>query len=170
MAKESSQKKIARDRPPRVQITYDVEVGDATEPKELPFVLGVLGDFTGHPKEELPRLKDRKFVQVDHETFDDVLAGMAPHLALKVDNRLDPGEAGLLSIQLEFQKLEDFEPARVVDQVEPLRQILDLRTRLADLKNKLVGNEKLDELLDDMVRDTEKLQRLAHDAPPAQGE
>lgn len=167
MAKESTQKKISRDRAPRVQIMYDVEVGDATEPKELPFVLGVLGDYSGHPKEPLQRLKERKFVQVDNETFDDVLSGMAPRLALKVDNKLND-EKGLLGVELNFAKLEDFEPLRIVHQVEPLRQLLELRSRLADLKNKMVGNEKLEELLDGIVRDTENLQRLAH-TPQVEG-
>lgn len=159
MAKESTQKKISKDRPPRVQIMYDVEVGEAVEAKELPFVLGVVGDYGGHPKEPPQRLKDRKFVQVDRETFDDVLSGMAPRLSLKVEDKL--GGGGLLGVELNFGKLEDFEPLRLVHQVEPLRQLLELRTRLADLKNKMVGNEKLEELLDGIVRDTENLQRLA---------
>jgi len=165
MAKESTQKKISRDRPPRVQIMYDVEVGDAIEAKELPFVLGVLGDYSGHPREPLPRLKDRKFVQIDNETFDDVLSGMAPRLALRVENQLND-ERGQLNVELEFNRLEDFEPLRIVHQVEPLRQLLELRSRLADLKNKMAGNEKLEELLDGMVRDTEQLQQLAPGQEP----
>ena len=165
MAKESTQTKVSRDRPPRVQIMYDVEVGGTTEPKELPFVLGVLGDYSGHPREPLARLKDRKFVQMDTDTFDDVLGGMAPSLALKVDNKLDD-RGGLLKVDLDFRKLEDFEPLRIVHQVEPLRRLLELRSRLADLKNKMVGNEKLEELLDGMVRDTERLRRLAQGQEP----
>jgi type VI secretion system protein ImpB len=168
MAKESTQKKISRDRAPRVQIMYDVEVGGATEPKELPFVLGVVGDYSGQPKEPLEKLKERKFVQVDNETFDEVLAGMAPRLALKVDNKLND-EKGLLSVELNFARLEDFEPMSIVTQVEPLRQLLELRTRLADLKNKMVGNEKLEEMLDGIVRDTEQLQRLAHTPQTEEG-
>ena len=167
MARESTQKKIARDRPPRVQIMYDVEVGDAVEPKELPFVLGVLGDYTGH-RAVPERLKDRKFVQVDTDTFDDVLGGMAPRLALKVDNKLNDQD-GLLNVELNFAKLADFEPLAIVNQVDPLRQLLDLRSRLADLKNKMVGNEKLEELLDGCVRDTENLRRLAQ-TPEGKGE
>lgn len=166
MARESTQKKISRDRAPRVQIMYDVEVGGAAEAKELPFVLGVLGDYGGQPRADAERLKDRSFVQVDNESFDDVLAGMAPRLALKVDDRLGPGQ-GLLGVELAFNRLEDFEPMQIVRQVEPLRQLLELRTRLADLKNKMVGNEKLEELLDGIVRDTGQLQRLA--GAPEQG-
>ena len=168
MAKESTQKKISRDRAPRVQIMYDVEVGGATEQKELPFVLGVLGDFSGQPSEPLEKLKERKFVQVDNETFDEVLAGMAPRLALKVDNKLSDSK-GQLSVELNFARLEDFEPMQIVGQVEPLRRLLELRTRLADLKNKMVGNEKLEELLDGIVRDTEQLQRLATPPKTEQG-
>ena len=168
MAKESTQKKIARDRAPRVQIMYDVEVGDLTEQKELPFVLGVLGDYGGRPKAAPEKLKDRKFVQVDRENFDDVLGGIAPRLELQVDNRLSE-EGGLLAVEVNFAKLEDFEPLSIVGQVEPLRQLLELRTRLADLKNKMAGNEKLEELLDGIVRDTENLQRLAQ-APQDKGE
>lgn len=168
MAKESTQKRISRDRAPRVQIMYDVEVGEATETKELPFVLGVLGDYGGRPRESPEKLKDRKFVQVDKDNFDDVLGGMNPHLALMVENRLGEQE-GQLSVELEFSKLEDFEPLRIVNQVDPLRQLLELRSRLADLKNKMVGNEKLEEMLDGIVRDTESLQRLAQ-PPQEKGE
>ncbi len=88
MAKESTQKKLSRVRPPRVQITYDVEIGDAIETKELPFVMGVLGDYSGNPKEPLPKVKDRKFVAIDRDNFDDVLKGMAPRIAARVDNKL----------------------------------------------------------------------------------
>jgi type VI secretion system protein ImpB len=159
MAKESVQKKLSRVRPPRVQITYDVEVGDAIETKELPFVLGVLGDYSGMPKVALPKLKDRKFVSIDRDNFDDVLKGVAPRLAMRVDNELQK-DATELSVELNFEKLEDFEPAAVVRQVEPLRQLLDVRTKLSDLRNKMIGNDKLEELLDEIVRDTEKLREI----------
>jgi type VI secretion system protein ImpB len=151
MAKESTQKKIARDRAPRVQIMYDVEVGDATEQKELPFVLGVLGDYGGKPKAAPEKLKDRKFVQVEKDNFDDVLGGIAPRLELQVENRLS-GTGGRLAVELNFAKLEDFEPISIVGQVDPLRQL-----------------EKLEELLDGIVRDTENLQRLVQ-APQDKGE
>lgn len=163
MAKESVQKKLSRVRPPRVQITYDVEVGDAIETKELPFVLGVLGDYSGMPKVALPKLKDRKFVSIDRDNFDDVLKGVAPRLAMRVDNELLK-DATELSVELNFEKLEDFEPAAVVRQVEPLRQLLEVRTKLSDLRNKMIGNDKLEELLDEIVRDTEKLREIGQ--PP----
>jgi len=160
MAKESTQKKLSRVRPPRVQITYDVEVGDAIETKELPFVLGVLADLSGMPKEPLPKLKERKFVQIDRDNFDDVLKGTAPRLGLRVDNKLK-NDGTQLSVDLEFEKLEDFEPTAIVKRVEPLKQLLDMRAKLSDLRNKVMGNEKLEEILDDVLRDTEKLREIA---------
>lgn len=164
MAKESTQQKLSRVRPPRVQITYDVEIGNAIETKELPFVLGVLGDYSGQPKTELPKLKERKFIAVDRDNFDDALKGVAPRLALQVDNTLK-GDDSRLSVELNFEKLEDFEPQRVVDQVDPLRQLLEIRTRLSDLRNKIIGNDKLEELLDQIVRDTDKLEAIRQSHP-----
>jgi type VI secretion system protein ImpB len=164
MGKESTQKKLSRVRPPRVQITYDVEIGDAIENKELPFVLGVLGDYTGHSKEPQKKLKERKFVQIDRDNFDDVLKGMAPRLAMKVDNKLKE-DGTQMSVELNFESLADFEPQNVVNQVEPLKQLLDARKRLADLRNKVVGNDKLEELLDEVLRDTEKLNKISQARP-----
>jgi len=164
MAKESTQQKLSRVRPPRVQITYDVEIGDAIETKELPFVLGVLGDYSGQPKAELPKLKERKFVAIDRDNFDEALKGMAPRLALQVDNTLK-GDDSRLSVELNFNKLEDFEPQHIVEQVDPLRQLLEIRTRLSDLRNKIIGNDKLEELLDEIVRDTDKLEAIQQSNP-----
>lgn len=160
MARESTQKRIARDRAPRVQINYDVEIGDAIETKELPFVLGVLGDYAGHSKEPLPKLKDRKFVQVDGESFDDVMKGVSPRLVIRVDNKLKNDDSQI-AVELNFNKMEDFEPAKVVRQVEPLRKLLEARVRLSDLRGKLAGNDKLEELLEKIIHDTEKLQTLS---------
>src|SRR5208337_3477626 len=161
MAKQSAQHKLDRVRPPRVQITYDVEIGGAIEIKELPFVVGVLGDFTGQPEQPLPRLKDRKFVEVNPDNFDSVLEGMKPHLSFAVENKLsDDPNAPQLKVELKFKKMEDFEPGNVAKQVKPLKELLDLRTRLADLRGSLQGNDKLEELLLDAVGDTEKLGKL----------
>ncbi len=160
MAKESTQKKLSRVRPPRVQITYDVEVGDAIETKELPFVLGVLGDYSGNPKEALPKLKDRKFVDIDRDNFDDVLKGVAPRLQVRVDNQLKKDDTQM-GVELNFTKLEDFEPQNIVNQIDPLKKLLEARTRLSDLRNKITGNDKLEELLDEIVRDTEKLKQIS---------
>ncbi|RMC94145.1 type VI secretion system contractile sheath small subunit [Aquitalea palustris] len=169
MANESTQKKLSRVRPPRVQITYDVEIGDAIETKELPFVMGVLGDYAGHSKDPLPKLKERKFVQIDRDNFDEVLKGMAPRLAMKVDNKLADDESQL-GIELNFQSLTDFEPQNVARQVEPLNKLLAARQRLADLRNKMAGNDKLEELLDDVVRDTEKLRQISQGKNDKAGE
>jgi len=160
MTNESTQKKLSRVRPPRVQITYDVEVGDAIETKELPFVLGVLGDYSGNRKESLEKLKERKFVQIDKDNFDDVLKGMEPHLMLQVENRLKDDDSRM-AVELNFEKLEDFEPSSIVAQVDPLQQLLSIRQKLSDLRNKVIGNDKLEEILDDVVRDTEKLKSIA---------
>jgi type VI secretion system protein ImpB len=161
MARESTQHKLDRVRPPRVQITYDVEIGDAIEVKELPFVMGVLGDFTGQPTEPLARLKDRKFVEVNPDNFDTVLESMKPHLAFSVENKLseDP-DAGNLKVDLHFKSLDDFAPENVARQVGPLRELLELRGRLSDLRGSLQGNDKLEELLRDSVTDKNKLDRL----------
>src|ERR1700732_5414968 len=114
MARQSAQHKLDRVRPPRVQITYDVEVGGAIEIKELPFVVGVLGDFTGNPEQPLPKLKERKFVEVNHDNFDTVLEGMKPHLSFAVENKLseDPA-APQLKVDLQFKSMDDFAPDNV---------------------------------------------------------
>jgi type VI secretion system protein ImpB len=161
MGKPSTQHKLDRVRPPRVQITYDVEAGDAIEIKELPFVVGVLGDFTGMPEQPLPKLKERRFVEVTPDNFDSVLESMKPHLSFAVDNKLsDEPDAGQLKVDLKFQSLDDFEPEQVARQVKPLRELLELRTRLNDLKGTLQTNEKLDEALLEAVSKTEKLDKL----------
>jgi type VI secretion system protein ImpB len=158
---ESLQHKLDRVRSPRVHITYDVETGGAIEKKELPFVMGVFGDFTGMPEEPLPKLKDRKFVEVNPDNFDSVLGAMKPHLAFSVENKLsEDADAGQLKVDLRFRSMEDFEPAQVARQIKPLKELLDLRTKLSDLRGSLQGNEKLDELLQDTLRNTEKLNKL----------
>ncbi len=158
---QSVQKKLERVRPPRVHVTYDVEVGDAIEIKELPFVMGVLGDFSGQPVEPLPRLKDRRFVEINPDNFDSVLESMKPHLAFSVENKLsEDADAGQLKVGLDFKSMDDFAPENVAKQVKPLRELLDLRTRLSDLKGTLQTNEKLDEVLLDAVSNTEKLNQL----------
>jgi type VI secretion system protein ImpB len=161
MAKQSTQHKLDRVRPPRVQITYDVEVGGAIEMKELPFVMGVLGDFTGQPTEPLARVKDRKFVDVNPDNFDSVLANMKPHLAYSVENKLseDP-DAPKLKVDLNFKSMDDFSPENVARQVGPLRELLELRDRLADLRGSMQGNDKLEEMLRESVADKDKLAKL----------
>ncbi|MBL8114123.1 MAG: type VI secretion system contractile sheath small subunit [Acidobacteria bacterium] len=152
--KESIQQKLKRVRPPRVQITYDLEVGGAIEKKELPFVAGVLGDFTGHvdPNSPLPRMKDRKFVEVDRDNFDKVLSGMAPRLALRVDNKL-ADDGSKMAVELKFNSMDDFEPDQLVQQVEPMRKLMEARSKLRDLVSKTDGNDKLEEMLTNVLKD-----------------
>lgn len=158
---ESVHRKLERVRPPRVHITYDVETGGAIEMKELPFVMGVLGDFSGHPQEPLAKLKDRKFVEITPDNFDDVLKSMKPHLTFAVDNKLsDDPQAGRIAVDLDFASMDDFRPENVARQVEPLRQLLELRQQLADLRGSLQGNEKLEEILQETIADAERMARL----------
>jgi type VI secretion system protein ImpB len=158
---ESIHRKLERVRPPRVNISYDVEVGDAIEMRELPFVMGVLADLTGQPVGEQPRLKDRKFVEVTPDNFDDVLKSMKPHLSFKVDNKLsDSPEATKIGVDLNFQSMDDFSPERVAQQVDPLKKLLELRQQLADLRGSLQGNDKLDEILQATLNDADKMAQL----------
>jgi len=158
--KESTQHKLDRVRAPRVQLTYDVEIGDAIEKKELPFVAGVLGDFSGNPAEPLPRLKDRKFVNIDKDNFNDVLKGMKPRLQFQAENKL-ANDGSRIGVELNFRSLADFEPENVVQQVEPLRKLLEARQKLADLRNKMAGNDKFEELLSEVLQNTDKIAQLS---------
>ena len=159
--KESVQKRLEKVRPPRVQLTYDVQIGDAIEQKEIPFVAGVLGDFTGKqdPNNPPPKLKERKFVSVDLDNFDEVMQGMAPAASYRVKNKLG-ADGGEFAVNLMFNQMDDFRPESVVQQVEPLKKLLDARTKLADLRNKIAGNEKLEDILGDVLNNTEKLKTL----------
>jgi type VI secretion system protein ImpB len=158
--KESIQHKIDRVRPPRVQITYDVEVGGAIEMKELPFVVGVMGDFVGKPEEPLPAIKNRKFVEIDPDNFNQVLAGMKPRVAFSVDNKLQE-DGSKLGVDLKFNNIEDFEPDQIVQQVDPLRKLVEARKKLSDLRSKMDGNEKLENMLNDIMENTDKQKQLS---------
>ena len=158
--KESLQHKLDRVRPPRVQITYDVEVGDAIELKELPFVIGVLGDFVGKPEDPLAPLKDRKFVEIDPDNFNQVLAGMKPRVAFNVDNKLQD-DGSKMGIDLKFSNIEDFEPDNIVNQVEPLRKLVEARQKLSDLRSKMDGNDKLESILQDIISNSDKQKELS---------
>jgi len=151
-----------------VNITYEVELGGAQVMKELPFVVGVISDLSGQPKEGLPRLKDRKFVEIDRDNFNDVLASCAPRLALSVDNRLAKDDTKL-NVELKFRSIEDFNPAEVVKQIEPLNKLFEARQRLMDLLAKLDGNDKLDALLQEIVDnpDNQKALKASTAAPAA---
>ncbi|WP_426173604.1 type VI secretion system contractile sheath small subunit [Massilia sp. TWR1-2-2] len=157
--KESVQKRLQKIRAPRVQMTYDVEIGDALENKELPFVVGVIGDFGCDPAVAKKSLKDRNFVNVDSGNFDEVLGGVAPVATFRVKNHLSE-EGGEFGVQLQFKEMDDFRPESVVRQVAPLNGLLEARTKLADLRNKLAGNDKLEDILSAVLTNTEKLSSL----------
>jgi type VI secretion system protein ImpB len=156
---DSIQKRLTKLRPPRVQMTYDVEIGDAMENKELPFVVGVVGDFGGNSEVEKKRLKDRKFVSIDSGNFDEVLSGVEPVARFQVANQLT-GNDSSFNVELRFKAMDDFRPESVVRQVEPLARLLEARTKLADLRNKLAGNDKLEDILSDVLSNTDKLASL----------
>lgn len=154
MPKDSINKKLGRVRPPRVHITYDVYTGGAIEKREIPFVVGVLADLSGNPEKPLPKLRDRRFVQIDRDNFDDVMAKQTPRLAFTVADKLT-NSTKRLGVDLRFNKMADFEPQNVVKQVPQLNEILELRTKLANLRNSVFGNDKLEELLQQAVAKTE---------------
>ena len=157
--KDGVQKRLQKVRPPRVQMTYDVEIGDAIENKELPFVVGVIGDFGSDPAAARKALKDRNFVNVDADNFDEVLGAVAPVAQFRVPNHLS-AEGGEFAVQLQFKEMADFRPESVVRQVAPLNGLLEARTKLADLRNKLAGNDRLEDILQDVLSSTEKLDSL----------
>ncbi|MDF2867607.1 MAG: type secretion protein [Gammaproteobacteria bacterium] len=157
---ESIQDTLGRVRAPRVHITYEVETEGAAVQKELPFVVGVLGDFSGNPTVALKPLKDRKFVQIDRDNFNEIMANMTPGLNFRVDNVLK-GDGSELSVSLTFNSMEDFEPGNIVQKVEPLKELLDKRNKLRDLMTKIDRSEDLEVLLEQILQSTEKLQQLS---------
>ena len=157
---ESVHQKLKRVRKPRVHITYDVETEGAVVEKELPFVVGVVGDFSGHPVEKLKPLKDRKFIQIDRDNFDDVMKRMTPGLNIRVENTLsDDGTE--MPVQLKFESLSDFEPTQVAKQVEPLRKLLETRDKLRDLLTKIDRSEDLENVLEQVLQNTENLKKFS---------
>ena len=159
---ESIHQKLERVRKPRVHIKYEVETEDALIQKELPFVVGVLGDFSGDPTEPLKPLKERKFVQIDRDNFNDVMKRMSPGLNIRVENTLESGNTEM-AVSLKFESIEDFEPANIVDQVEPLRNLLQTRNKLRDLLTKADRSEDLENILDEVLQNTEALKKLSEE-------
>jgi type VI secretion system protein ImpB len=156
---ESTQHKLDRVRPPRVQITYDVEVGDAIEKKEIPLVVGILSDLSGNPAQKLPRVKDRSFTEIDRDNFNDVLAASTPRCTFQVDNKLQ-ADGGKMNVELNFRSMDDFTPTNVVNQIPALKKLLEARTKLKDLVSKLDGNDDLDALLQNVVNNTDDKNKL----------
>lgn len=155
---DSLQKWVGRNRPPRVQITYDVEIGDAIEKKELPLVVGLMADLSGQPLLPLPKMKDRRFVEIDRDNFNEIMGKIAPRLDISVPDTLK-GE-GNLKIELNFTEFDHFHPEAIVKQVPRLSRLLEARQQLRDLLGKLDGNDELDALLSNIVENTEELQSL----------
>jgi type VI secretion system protein ImpB len=164
---ESTQHKLDRIRPPRVQITYDVEIGGAFEKKDIPFVVGVMADLSGMPEAPLPKLKDRKFVEIDRDNFSDVMASISPHLVFRVPNRL-ANDGSATGVELRFNNIDDFGPLAIIENVAALKKMFEARSRLSDLVSKLDGNDALDEKLQELVKQPEALKSLkAGDKPNA---
>ena len=159
MASESTQHKLNRVRKRRVHITLDVETEGSPVQKELPFIVGVMGDFSGNPTEKLKPLRDRKFVTIDRDNFNEVLEKMTPGLKLSVDNTLK-GDGSQMKVDLKFNSIEDFEPAQVARQIEPLKKLLEAREKLRELETKIDLNDKLEGELEKILKNTEELNRL----------
>ena len=159
MGSESIHKKLDRVRKPRVHITYEVETEGAMVVKELPFVVGVLGDFSGQPTEPLKPMKDRKFIQIDRDNFNDVMTRMTPGLNLRVKNTLkDDGSE--LGVQLKFNSMDDFSPERIAQQVDPVKKLVETRDRLRDLLTKIDRSEDLENLLEKVLQNSDELKKL----------
>ena len=156
---ESVQKKLSRVRPPRVQITYDVETGGAIEKKELPLIVGILADLQGKAEGPVTPVKSRKFVEIDRDNFNDVCASIAPRLAFQVTNSLKDDDTKM-NVELKFRKIDDFRPESVVQQIEPLRKLFEARQRLNDLIGKLDGNDDLDALLQDIANNNDNAKKV----------
>lgn len=164
MAKaEGTQHKLSRVRPPRVQITYDVEIGNAIEKKELPYIVGILADLSGNAAKPLPPVKDRKFIEIDRDNFQDVLEAVNPTISFKAPNKLAPEDGKDLSVTLQFKHMDDFGPVEVLKQVPELKRLYEARSRLRDLLTKLDGNTDLDNLLKEVMTKTETRDKLQED-------
>jgi type VI secretion system protein ImpB len=163
MAKASSQKFVARNRAPRVQIEYDVELYGAEKKIELPFVMGVMADLSGKPAEELPGVSDRKFLEIDVDNFDERLKACKPRVAFQVPNTLT-GE-GSLNVEMSFESMDDFSPAAVARKVDSLNKLLQARTELANLLTYMDGKDKAEELVGRLLNNPELMKSLA--ATPA---
>jgi type VI secretion system protein ImpB len=160
MSSASIHDKLSRVRKPRVHITYKVETEGAVVEKELPFVVGVLGDFSGKPTQPLKPMKDRKFIQIDRDNFDDVMARMTPGLEFRVENTLK-GDGSEMGVKLQFNSMADFEPGRVVEQVEPLKKLLETRDKLRDLLTKVDRSDELEGLLEQILQDQAAMNKLS---------
>jgi type VI secretion system protein ImpB len=154
--------KLKRVRKPRVHISYDVETNGAQQKVELPFVVGVMGDYSGDNVEDKKSLKDRKFVNIDRDNFDTSMNKIAPKLNFRVDNKLS-AEGGEVSVNLQFNSIDDFSPESIANQVEPLRKLLDARNKLRDLMSKADRSEELDGLLEQILQSSDEVSKLSQE-------
>jgi len=168
VAKQSSQKFIARNRAPRVQIEYDVEVYGSEKKVQLPFVMGIMADLSGSPAEALPAVADRKFLEIDVDNFDDRLKAMKPRVAFQVPNTLT-GE-GNLSLDVTFESMDDFSPGAIARKVEPLAKLLEARTQLSNLLSYMDGKSGAEDLMAKIMNDPTLLQALASAPKPDAGQ
>ncbi|MBV1881718.1 MAG: type VI secretion system contractile sheath small subunit [Pseudomonadales bacterium] len=159
---DSIHDKLNRVRKPRVHITYDVETGGATQETELPFVVGVMGDYSGDNVEAKKSLKDRKFIQIDRDNFDDIMGKVEPGLNLKVENTIEGGDSEM-AVDLKFNSMSDFEPQNIVEQIEPLKQLMEARNKLRDLMTKVDRSEELESILEEVLQNTAKIQGLSEE-------
>jgi type VI secretion system protein ImpB len=160
MSSGSIHNKLGRVRPPRVHIRYDVEDYGAPVGKELPFVVGVMGDFSGNPTRPLDPIEKRKFVNIDRDNFDEILSKFTPGLNLRVENTL-AGDGSELALELKFNSMEDFEPGKIVEQVEPLRKLLEQRNKLRDLLTTMDKSQALEPEIEELLNNTERMRSLA---------
>jgi type VI secretion system protein ImpB len=157
---ESIHEKLKRVRKPRVHITYEVETEGAEILRELPFVVGIMGDFSGDPTQPLRPLNERKFIQIDRDNFNEVMARMTPGLNLRVDNKLTD-DGSQMAVSLKFDSLENFEPVRVAEQVPALKALLETRSKLRDLMSKVDRSEQLESLLEQILTNENELKSLS---------
>lgn len=159
---DSIHDKLKRVRKPRVHITYDVETGNAEQTKELPFVVGVMGDYSGDNTENKKSLKERKFVSIDRDNFNQVMGNVAPSVNMKVENTL-AGDNSEMAVELKFNHMDDFNPTSIVNQVEPLKQLLEARNKLRDLMSKADRSEELENILEDILKNTDKVTSISQE-------
>lgn len=156
---DSIHDKLKRVRKPRVHITYDVETNGAVQEKELPFVMGVMGDYSGDNSDNKKALKDRKFSQIDRDNFNEVMSNISPQVDMKVENTLED-DGSEMSVNLNFKNMEDFEPQNIVENVDPLKKLMETRNKLRDLLTKADRSEDLENLLEEILSSTDSLASL----------
>lgn len=159
---DSIHDKLKRVRKPRVHITYDLETNGSIVEKEIPFVMGVMGDYSGDNAEDKKALKDRKFSQIDRDNFNEIMSKVNPQLRMKVENMLE-NDGSEMSVNLDFKNMEDFEPQKIVEQIEPLKKLMETRNKLRDLLTKADRSEDLESILEDVLSNTTALSSLSNE-------